>query len=64
MLPGVSPGVTWRYLAFFNFFLWFQNDRVPQTQTFQKNHFHLEMLPGPTPVVVTCLPGPPSGVLI
>ena len=24
-------------------------------------YFHLEMLPGPTPVVVTCLLGPPSG---
>ena len=27
----------------------------------EKIDFHLEMLPGPTSVVVTCLPSPPSG---
>ena len=64
MLPGVSPGVTWALPGvtwLFFIFLWSQNNRVPQTQTFRtENNFHLEMLPGPTPVVVTCLPGPPS----
>ena len=63
VLPGVLPGVTWAlpgvtWVLFWSlFFLWSQNIRVPQTQTFgQKINFHLEMLPGPTPVVVTCLP--------
>ena len=74
VLPGVLPGVTWRYLECYLgvtwvvtwvvilgcFFSWSQNTRVPQIQTFEKNIFHLEMLPGPAPVLVTWLPGPPS----
>ena len=70
VLPGVLIGVTWRYPesylvlpgrylgCYFGMFcfLWSQNTRVPQTQTFEKMIFHLEMLPGLAPVLVTWLP--------
>ena len=36
--------------------------RSSNSNFWTKINFHLEMLPGPTPVVVTCLPGPPSAV--
>ena len=66
VLPGVSPGVTWAlpgYLAFFYvFFLCPKITAFLKLKLFEKNNFHLKMLPGPTPVVVTCLPGPPSVV--
>ena len=40
--------------------MWSQNVSIPQT--FGKRiYFHLEMLPKPTLVVVSCLLGPPSG---
>ena len=60
-LPGllIILGVTW-VVILGCFFLWSQNTRVPQTQTFEKIIFYLEMLPGPAPVLVTWLPGPPS----
>ena len=76
VLSGVLPGYTWCYLecylecylvlpgrylgCYFKSFFVAQNIRVPQTQTFEKENFHLEMLPGPAPVLVTWLPGPPS----
>ena len=34
--------------------------RSPNSNFWKKINFHLEVLPVPTPVVVTCLPGPPS----
>ena len=41
-LPEVLPGVTWALpgLSFWDAFLWSQNTRVPQTQTFEKIIFH------------------------
>ena len=63
VLPGALPGVTWSATwalpGITLVYIWggVQNIRVPQTQTFEeKNDFHVEMLPGATPVVVTCLP--------
>ena len=38
--------------------------RSSNSDFWEKINFHLEMLPGPTPVVVTCLPGPPSAIII
>ena len=71
MLPGVLPGVTWSvtwcYLGVAwlpGFFLFiFCGPKITaflKLELFEKSNFHLKMLPGPTPVVVTCLPGPPS----
>ena len=39
VLPGVLPGVTWVFILKSVFFLWSQNIRVSQTQTFGKDHF-------------------------
>ena len=74
MLPGVLPGVTWcylecylgvawRYLGFYFRVVFFYGPKISaflKLKLLGKDQFHLEMLPGPTPVVVTCLPGPPS----
>ena len=49
-------GVAWRYLVFL---FWSVLFVIPKYPRFGKINFHLEMLPGPTHVVVTCLPGPP-----
>ena len=61
----VLPG---RCLALPGFLFWsrffFVVPKYPRSSNsnfWKKINFHLEMLPGPTPVVVTCLPGPPSG---
>ena len=55
------PGVTWGFiLESFFFFMVPKYPRSLNSNFWKKINFHLEMLPGPTPVVVTCLPGPPS----
>ena len=74
VLPGVTWSVTWCYLvlprrclALHGFLFWSsfffvvpKHPRFSNSNFWKKINFHLEMLPGPTPVVVTCLPGPPS----
>ena len=72
VLPGVLPGVTWSvtwsvtwcYLSVAWRYLGFILECCfcgPKISAFLKlKLFHLEMLPGPTPLVVTCLPGPPA----
>ena len=62
VLPGRYLGVTWVFiLESFFFFVVPKYPRFSNSNFWKKINFHLEMLPGPTPVVVTCLPGPPSG---
>ena len=74
VLPGsylecylVLPGVTWalpgRYLGFYFGVVFLCGPKISaflKLKLLEKINFHLEVLPGPTPVVVTCLPGPPS----
>ena len=67
MLPGVLHGVTLTlprgYLGFYFGITIFYGPKISaflKLKLLGKINFHLEMLPGPTPVVVTCLPGPPS----
>ena len=70
VLPGVLPGVTWRYLecylvlpgrylGCYFWMLFFCGPKIPASLKLKllKN---LETLPGPAPVLVTWLPGPPS----
>ena len=60
MLPG-------RCLALPGFLFWSsfsfvvpKYPRFSNSNCWEKINFHLEVLPWPTPVVVTCLSGPPS----
>ena len=58
MLPG-------RYLdCYFGKVLFLAHDpKMPaflKLELLKKHNFHLEMLPGPAPVLVTWLPGPPT----
>jgi hypothetical protein len=66
VLPGVTwalHGVTGCYLGFYFGVVFFVVPKYPRcsnSKFWEKINFHLEMLPGPTPVVVACLLGPPS----
>ena len=67
VLPGVLPAVVLpgRYLGFYfgvGCFFVPKYPRFSNSNFWKKINFHLEMLPGPTPVVVTGLPGPPSAL--
>ena len=56
----VLPG---RYLGYYLGVCFFCGPKISaflKLKLLEKINFHLEMLPRPTPVVVTCLPGPPS----
>ena len=67
VLPGVLPGVLlgcYNYLALpgFSFYLGVVFSKYPSfsnSNFWKKINFHLEILPGPTHVVVICLPGLP-----
>ena len=73
VLPGVTWSVTWCYLGvawcylglYFGVVSFFCGPKISaflKLKLLEKINFHLEMLPGPTLVVVTCLPGPLSGL--
>ena len=61
VLPGrclALPGFL--FWSRFLFFVVPKSPRFSNSNFWKKTNSHLEMLPGPTPVFVTCLPGPPS----
>ena len=68
VLPGVTwsatwcyLGVAWRYLGLYFGVVFFCGPKISaflKLKLWEKINFHLEMLPRPTPVVVTSLPAP------
>ena len=64
--PGVLPGhgVTWVFIFESFIFAVPKYPRSSNSNFWEKINFHLEVLPGPRPVVVTCSPGPPSGFFL
>ena len=59
VLPGRCLALPGFFILEF-FFVVPKYPRFSNSNFWKKINFHPEMLPGPTPVVVTCLPGPPS----
>ena len=74
---GVTWSVTWRYLECYLVLpgrylgcdfrkekIVVKTTRVPQAQTFEEEKNHRKCYPGPALVLVTWLPGPPSGAYV